>query len=74
MEKPTPVLAEETEAQNMEIESNTEKDSSARDTPPSSSRKGEKERKSKAAEGGSSFKEQPYTFLDPEDPILLNCM
>lgn len=24
--------------------------------------------------GGGSFKENPYTFLAPDDPILLNCM
>lgn len=28
----------------------------------------------KFTDGGGSFKENPYTFLAPDDPILLNCM
>lgn len=28
----------------------------------------------KTADGGGSFKENPYTFLAPNDPILLTCM
>lgn len=28
----------------------------------------------KTTGGGGSFKENPYTFLAPNDPILLNCM
>jgi hypothetical protein len=34
---------------------------------------GKKSQKGKATEGGGSFKEQPYTFLAPHDPILINC-
>lgn len=30
--------------------------------------------KSKSSRGGGSFKENPYTFLSPDDPILLSCM
>ena len=40
----------------------------------STSKRGGKGRKGEATEGSGSFKEQPYTFLAPEDPILLNCM
>lgn len=33
------------------------------------------EKVSKATSGGGgSFKENPYTFLRPDDPILLSCM
>ena len=33
-----------------------------------------KSQSQKTADGGGSFKENPYTFLAPDDPILLNCM
>lgn len=34
--------------------------------------KSKRKGKEKGPDGG--FKENPYTFLSPEDPILLNCM
>jgi multisite-specific tRNA:(cytosine-C5)-methyltransferase len=34
--------------------------------------KGKPEAKDK--DGGGSFKENPYTFLSPDDPILQSCM
>ena len=33
-----------------------------------------KSQSQKATDGGSSFKENPYTFLAPDDPIVLSCM
>ena len=33
-----------------------------------------KSQSQKSSDGGGSFKENPYTFLAPDDPILLNCM
>lgn len=33
-----------------------------------------KKEKNKSAQGGGSFKENPYTFLSPDDPILLSCV
>ncbi|RDB16064.1 Multisite-specific tRNA:(cytosine-C(5))-methyltransferase trm4b [Hypsizygus marmoreus] len=44
----------------------------APDTKPARSKQ---EKKAKDGGGGNgSFKEHPYTFLSPDDPILLNCM
>jgi multisite-specific tRNA:(cytosine-C5)-methyltransferase len=68
------ISAEAAETQNMEMEPKTEEDRSAQEYSSSTSKKGEKGNKGKAAGGGGSFKEQPYTFLAPEDPVLLNCM
>lgn len=31
-------------------------------------------RRKKRSQDGGGFKENPYTFLKPNDPILLNCM
>lgn len=39
-----------------------------------SGRTGKRQGKEKSTDGGGSFKENPYTFLAPDDPILLNCM
>ena len=33
-----------------------------------------KSQSQKKTDGGGSFKENPYTFLASDDPILLNCM
>lgn len=33
-----------------------------------------KNQSQKSTDGGGSFKENPYTFLAPDDPNLLNCM
>jgi len=33
-----------------------------------------KKGKNKSTQGRGSFKENPYTFLSPDDPILLSCM
>ena len=33
-----------------------------------------KSQSQKTTDGGGSFKENPYTFLASDDPILLNCM
>jgi hypothetical protein len=37
-------------------------------------RKEEGNLKMKVKDSGSAFKENPYTFLAPDDPILLSCM
>jgi multisite-specific tRNA:(cytosine-C5)-methyltransferase len=46
----------------------TDKDPSTE--PASNKEKG----KSKLSETGGSFRENPYTFLSPDDPILMSCM
>jgi multisite-specific tRNA:(cytosine-C5)-methyltransferase len=62
------------QVENMEMESKAENPFAQESHAPSPSEKGKKGRKGKAAEGGGSFKEQPYTFLAPDDLILINCM
>ena len=65
----------EAETQTVAMELLPEEAPPAQESLSSTSKKGEKGRKRKGdtIEGGGSFKEQPYTFLAPEDPILMNC-
>ncbi|KAF9459139.1 cytosine-5--methyltransferase [Collybia nuda] len=47
----------------------------AEDPQPEGTQGSRRQKKGKEKEGaGGSFKEHPYTFLAPDDPILVNCM
>lgn len=53
----------------------TEPQPEATPTPQESVAPESSKRQKKTKEGGGgSFKEHPYTFLAPDDPILVNCM
>jgi len=64
----TPVIAEDDKAAAVEV---AEQDSVTTAVPAA---KGKKEKKSKDSGGVNSYKEHPFTFLAPGDPVLLNCM
>jgi len=61
---------EEADAQDVPMEPKAGTLLSEESFPPSTS----KGMHRKVADDGGSFKEQPYTFLAPEDPIILKCM
>ena len=64
----TPVIAEDGEAAVVKV---AEQDSAMAVVPAA---KAKKDKKSKDGGGVNSFREHPFTFLAPGDPILLNCM
>lgn len=79
--KPEVTEEELVEEESMVTEQDGEVDTEAKDEEKTSTlaadvvpaTKPKREKKVKEG-GGGSFKEHPYTFLPPDDPILLNCM
>ena len=65
----TPVIAEDGKTAGVAV---TEQDSAVVVVVPTA--KVKKDKKSKDSGGVNPFKEHPFTFLAPDDPILLNCM
>lgn len=71
MEEDTEVTLDESKAESADASTeNPHSEGNMKPTPKTLTKKG----KSKSAQGGGSFKENPYTFLSPDDLILLSCM
>jgi multisite-specific tRNA:(cytosine-C5)-methyltransferase len=71
MEEDTEVILDESKAESADASAeNPHSEDNMKPTPKTLTKKG----KNKSGQGGGSFKENPYTFLSPDDPILLSCM